>query len=109
MKKLLLILICLIMSFEVKSDSNDFSNKKFSCDDSVSINELFSMVGFDFSSKKMTFYQLRTTTGILNASRASTVLGKSKMDFAPDDTVTIGVSDKDTRSCEMSKLFSSIR
>ena len=66
MKKLLLILICLFVSFEVKSDSNDFIGKKFSCNDSVSINQLFSMVGFDFSSKEMTFYQLRTTTGILN-------------------------------------------
>ena len=66
MKKLLLILICLFVTFEVNSESDDFSDKKLSCDDSVSINELFSMIGFDFSSKEMTFYQLRTTTGILN-------------------------------------------
>ena len=48
MKKLLLILICLFVSFEVNSESDDFSDKKLSCDDSVSINELFSMIGFDF-------------------------------------------------------------
>lgn len=66
MKKLLLIPICLFVFFEAKSASDDFIGKKFSCNDSVSINQLFSMVGFDFSSKEMTFYQLRTTTGILN-------------------------------------------
>ena len=66
MKKLLLILICLFLSFGFKSEINDFTGKKLSCDDSVSINELFSMIGFDFSNKNMTFYQLRTTTGILN-------------------------------------------
>ena len=82
MKKLLLILICLIMSFEVKSDSNDFSDKKFSCDDSVSINELFSMVGFDFSSKKMTFYQLRTTTGILNVFKGEYKTNPKKITFS---------------------------
>ena len=52
MKKLLLILICLFVSFEVKSESDDLNGKKLSCDDSISINELFSMIGFDFSSKR---------------------------------------------------------
>ena len=66
MKKLLLILIYFFVSFAVKTESNDFSGKKLLCNDSISINELFSMVGFDFYSKEMIFYQLRTTTGILN-------------------------------------------
>ena len=65
MKKLLFILIFFIF-FQVNSESDDFSGTKLSCNDSVSINELFSMVGFDFSIKEITFYQLRTTTGILN-------------------------------------------
>ena len=55
MKKLLLILICLFVSFEVNSESHDLNGKKLSCDDSISINELFSMIGFDFSSKEMIF------------------------------------------------------
>ena len=82
MKKILLILFCLIMSFEVKSESEDFSDKKFSCDDSVSINELFSMVGFDFSSKKITFYQLRTTTGILNVFKGEYKTNPKKITFS---------------------------
>ena len=82
MKKLLLILICLIMSFEVKSESEDFSDKKFSCDDSVSINELFSIVGFDFYSKKITFYQLRTTTGILNVFKGEYKTNPKKITFS---------------------------
>ena len=66
MQKPLLTLISLFIFFQVNSESVDFICKKLSCNDSISINELFSMVGFDFSSKEMTFYQLRTTTGILN-------------------------------------------
>ena len=82
MKKLLLILICLIISFEVKSKSDDLSGKKFSCDDSVSMNELFSMIGFDFSSKNMTFYQLRTTTGILNVFKGEYKTNPKKITFS---------------------------
>ena len=70
------------MSFEVKSESEEFSDKKFSCDDSVSINELFSMVGFDFSSKKMTLYQLRTTTGILNVFKGEYKTNAKKITFS---------------------------
>mgnify|MGYP001195519621 FL=1 len=82
MKKLLLILICLFVTFEVNSESDDFSDKKLSCDDSVSINELFSMIGFDFSSKEMTFYQLRTTTGILNTFKGKYKTNPKKITFS---------------------------
>lgn len=82
MKKLLLILICLFVSFEVKTESDDFSVKKLSCDDSASINELFSMIGFDFSSKEMTFYQLRTTTGILNIFKGEYKTNPKKITFS---------------------------
>ena len=82
MKKLLLILICLFVTFEVNSESDDFSDKKLSCDDSVSINELFSMIGFDFSSKEMTFYQLRTTTGILNIFKGKYTTNPKKITFS---------------------------
>ena len=66
MKKLLFILICLFMSFEVKSESNELSGKKLLCNDSISINETFSFVGFEFSIREMTFYQLYKTSGIFN-------------------------------------------
>ena len=82
MKKLLLILICLFVTFEVNSESDDFSGKKLSCDDSVSINELFSMIGFDFSSKEMTFYQLRTTTGMLNIFKGEYKTNPKKITFS---------------------------
>ena len=82
MKKLLFILICLFVTFEVNSESDDFSGKKLSCDDSVSINELFSMIGFDFSSKEMTFYQLRTTTGMLNIFKGEYKTNPKKITFS---------------------------
>lgn len=82
MKKLLLILICLFVSFKVKSKSDDFSDKKLLCNDSVSINELFSMVGFDFYSKEMIFYQLRTTTGILNIFKGEYKNNPQKITFS---------------------------
>ena len=82
MKKLLLILICLFVSFDVKSESDDFSDKKLSCDDSVSINELFSMVGLNFSGKQITFYQLRTTTGILNVFKGEYKINPKKITFS---------------------------
>ena len=82
MKKLLLILICLFVSFDLKSETDDFTGKKLSCDDSVSINELFSIVGFDFSSKNMTFYQLRTTTGILNVFKGEYKTNPKKITFS---------------------------
>ena len=55
MKKIIL-MICLFVSFDLKSETDDVTSKKFSCDDSVSINGLFSIIGFDFFSKNMTFY-----------------------------------------------------
>ena len=82
MKKLILILICLFVSFDLKSETDDFTGKKLSCDDSVSINELFSIVGFDFSSKNMTFYQLRTTTGILNVFKGEYKTNPKKITFS---------------------------
>ena len=82
MKKLLLILICLFISYEVKSESNDLSGKKLLCNDSISINELFSMVGFDFYSKEMIFYQLRTTTGILNIFKGKYKTNSQKITFS---------------------------
>ena len=82
MKKLLLILICLFVSFEVNSESHDLNGKKLSCDDSISINELFSMIGFDFSSKEMVFYQLRTTTGILNIFKGDYKTNPKKITFS---------------------------
>ena len=82
MKKLLLILICLFVSFEVNSESHDLNGKKLSCDDSISIHELFSMIGFDFSSKNMTFYQLRTTTGILNVFTGEYKTNPNKITFS---------------------------
>ena len=82
MKKLILILICLFVSFEVKSESDDLSGKKLSCDDSVSINELFSKIGLDFSSKNITFYQLRTTTGILNVFKGEYKTNPKKITFS---------------------------
>ena len=69
MKKLLFILIYLFASFEAKSEADDFSGKKLLCNDSISINETFSIVGFEFSVSEMTFYQLYTTSGILNIFR----------------------------------------
>ena len=93
MKKLLLILICLFISYEVKSESNDLSGKKLLCNDSISINELFSMIGFDFSSKNMTFYQLRTTTGILNIFK-----GKYKTN---SQTITFSLSGLDNFLLEL--------
>ena len=66
MRKLILILICLFVSFEVKSKSDDLSDKKLLCNDSISINELYSMVGFEFFNREMIFYQLRTTSGVVN-------------------------------------------
>ena len=82
MKKLLLILICLFVSFEVNSESHDLNGKKLSCDDSISINELFSMIGFDFSSKEMVFYQLRTTTGKLNIFKGDYKTNPKKITFS---------------------------
>lgn len=69
MKKLLFILIYLFVSFEVKSESDDFGGKKLLCNDSISINETFSIVGFEFSVREMTFYQLYTTSGVFNVFR----------------------------------------
>ena len=82
MKKLLLILICLFASFDLKSETDDFTGKQLSCDDSVSTNELFSIIGFDFSSKNMTFYQLRTTTGILNVFKGEYKTNPKKITFS---------------------------
>lgn len=82
MKKLLLILICLLLSFEVKSESDGFSGKKLFCNDSISINEIFSMVGFEFSFKGMTFYQLYTTSGILNIFRGNYKTNPQKITFS---------------------------
>ena len=82
MKKLILILICLFVTFDLKSETDDFTGKKLSCDDSVSINELFSIIGFDFFSKNMTFYQLRTTTGILNVFKGEYKTNAKKITFS---------------------------
>ena len=82
MKRIILILICLFVTFDLKSETDDFTGKKLSCDDSVSINELFSIVGFDFSSKNMTFYQLRTTTGILNVFTGEYKTNPKKITFS---------------------------
>ena len=95
MKKLLLILICLFISYEVKSESNDLSGKKLLCNDSISINKLFSMVGFDFYGKEMTFYQLRTTTGILNIFK-----GKYKTN---SQTITFSFSGLDNFLLELDR------
>ena len=46
MKKLLLILICLFVSFEVKSESDDLSGKKLLCERDMSIGTMFE--GFEF-------------------------------------------------------------
>ena len=82
MKRIILILICLFVTFDLKSETDDFTGKKLSCDDSVSINELFSIIGFDFSSKNMTFYQLRTTTGILNVFKGEYKTNPKKITFS---------------------------
>ena len=82
MKKIILILICLFVSFDLKSETDDVTGKKFSCDDSVSINGLFSIIGFDFFSKNMTFYQLRTTTGILNVFKGEYKTNPQKITFS---------------------------
>ena len=82
MKKLILILICLLVTFDLKSENGDFTGKKLSCDDSVSINELFSIIGFDFFSKNIIFYQLRTTTGILNIFKGEYKTNPKKITFS---------------------------
>ena len=95
MKKILLILICLSVSFEVKSEYDDFSEKKLLCNDSISINEIFSIVGFNFSVRQMTFYQLYTTSGILNIFR-----GKYKTNH---QTITFSFSGLDNFLLELNK------
>ena len=95
MKKLLLILIYFFVSFAVKTESNDFSGKKLLCNDSISVNKLFSMVGFDFYGKEMTFYQLRTTTGILNIFK-----GKYKTN---SQTITFSFSGLDNFLLELDR------
>ena len=82
MKKLLLTLICFFVSFGVKVKSDDFDGKKLLCNDSVSINKLFSMVGFDFYSKEMTFYQFQTTTGILNIFKGKYKTNPQRITFS---------------------------
>ena len=95
MKKLLLIFIYFFVSFAVKTESHDFSGKKLLCNDSISVNKLFSMVGFDFYGKEMTFYQLRTTTGILNIFK-----GKYKTN---SQTITFSLSGLDNFLLELDR------
>ncbi len=93
MKKLLFILICLFVSFDLKSKFDDFSGKKLLCNDSISINETFSIVGFEFFIKDMTFYQLYKTSGIFN-----TFKGKYKTN---PQTITFSFSGLDNFLLEL--------
>jgi len=79
----------------VKSEYDDFSEKKLLCNDSISINEIFSIVGFNFSVRQMTFYQLYTTSGILNIFR-----GKYKTNH---QTITFSFSGLDNFLLELNK------
>ena len=67
MKKLLPILICLFVSFEVKSESDDLSGKKLLCSDNNSFlpgNEFISN-GFEFISQYEVYvYDIRYTSEI---------------------------------------------
>ena len=95
MKKLLFILICLFVSFDLKSKFDDFSGKKLLCNDSISINETFSIVGFEFFIKDMTFYQLYKTSGIFN-----TFKGKYKTN---PQTITFSFSGLDNFLLELDR------
>ena len=55
MKKLLLILICLFVSFEVKSESDNLSGKKLLCEDDTQSVKIFE--GYEFySNGQVTYY-----------------------------------------------------
>ena len=69
MKKLLLILICLFVSFEVKSKSDDLSGKKIVCEDSNYI------TGFNFvdnTQVKRTSIDIKRGTSYSNDSNYKT-------------------------------------
>ena len=61
MKKLLLILICLFVSFEVRSESDDLSGKKLLCEDDSFMKGEKVFHGYEFySNGKVTHYRYQT-------------------------------------------------
>ena len=93
MKKLLLILICLFVSFEVKSENDDLSGKKLVCDSP------FFITGFEFLDitkvKKISINKrkgtIKTTTSKYSTTPVNITIGSYSIDRLT--LKLIGISD----------------